>query len=245
RRLRAVGCGAPQRAGLPLRPQPLRRRRDRRPGSQYMTTVDTPIYRLQRGTRPLLVSLPHVGRLIPGELQPLFSERALQVEDTDWHLDQLYAFAHEELGASLIVPRHSRFVIDLNRPRENTPMYAGANNTELCPTRFFTGEPIYREGHAPDAAQIDARRATYWQPYHDALATELARLRAEHGHAVLFDGHSIRSELPWLFEGELPALNLGTADGAACAPALRAALASVLAGQQRYSHVVDGRFKGG
>jgi N-formylglutamate deformylase len=208
-------------------------------------TIDTPIYRLQRGHRPLLVSLPHVGRLIPPELQSLYTERALQVEDTDWHLDELYAFAHEELGASLIVPRHSRFVIDLNRPRENTPMYAGANNTELCPTRFFTGEPIYCEGRAPDAAQIDARRATYWQPYHDALATELARLQREHGHAVLFDGHSIKSELPWLFEGKLPDLNLGTAEGASCAPSMRAALAAVLQGQREFTQVVDGRFKGG
>ena len=210
-----------------------------------MDTIDTPIYRLVRGHRPLLISLPHVGRLIPSDLQPHYSERALQVEDTDWHLDYLYAFAHEELGASLIVPHHSRFVIDLNRPRENTPMYAGANNTELCPTRFFTGEPIYREGHMPDSAQIDLRRAAYWQPYHDALAQELARLKAEHGHAVLFDGHSIKSELPWLFEGKLPDLNLGTAEGASCAPSMRAALAAVLRGQREFTQVVDGRFKGG
>src|SRR5689334_6799650 len=210
-----------------------------------MNNADTPIYSLQRGKRPLLVSLPHVGQQIPPDLRPLFSERALRVEDTDWHLDQIYAFAHEALGASLIVPRHSRFVIDLNRPRENTPMYAGANNTELCPTRFFTGEPIYREGRTPDAAQIELRRAAYWQPYHDAVADELARLRKEHGHVVLFDGHSIKSELPWLFEGKLPDLNLGTAEGKSCAPSMRAALAGVLQGQREFTQVVDGRFKGG
>ena len=62
----------------------------------------------------------------------------LAVEDTDWHLEPLYDFVRG-MGASLIVPRHSRYVIDLNRPPENTPMYAGTNNTELCPTRFFTG----------------------------------------------------------------------------------------------------------
>jgi N-formylglutamate deformylase len=207
--------------------------------------LETPIYTLWRGHAPLLVSLPHVGRLIPPALQPRYTERALAVEDTDWHLDQLYAFAHEELGASLIVPRYSRYLIDLNRPPENTPMYAGANNTELCPTRHFTGDPIYRDGQAPDATEVDARRAAYWQPYHDALAGELARLKAAHGHALLWDGHSIRSELPWLFDGRLPDLNLGTAGGASCAPSLRAALAAVLAGQSAFSHVVDGRFKGG
>ncbi|MFZ5549890.1 MAG: N-formylglutamate deformylase [Pseudomonadota bacterium] len=206
--------------------------------------IDQPVFELHRGTGPLLVSLPHVGRHIPLALQPLYTERALQVEDTDWHLDEVYAFVRG-MGASLIVPRHSRFVIDLNRPPENTPMYAGANNTELCPTRFFTGDPIYREGCAPTPEQIDARRATYWQPYHDALRTELARLKAGHGHAVLFDGHSIKSELPWLFEGKLPDLNLGTAEGRSCAPSMRAALAEVLAEQATFTQVVDGRFKGG
>jgi N-formylglutamate deformylase len=209
------------------------------------TVIDTPVFRLVRGTQPLLVSLPHVGRQIPESLQPLFTERALKVEDTDWYLDALYAFAHDDLGASLIVPRLSRFVIDLNRPPENTPMYAGANNTELCPTRFFTGEPLYREGMAPSPSQVEERRDKWWQPYHDALSAELARLKEEHGHAVLFDGHSIKSELPWLFEGKLPDLNLGTAEGRSCAPSLRRALAEVLESQNEFTQVVDGRFKGG
>jgi N-formylglutamate deformylase len=171
-------------------------------------------------------------------------ERALQVEDTDWHLEALYDFVLES-GASLLVPRHSRYVIDLNRPSENTPMYAGSNNTELCPTRFFTGDPLYRQGMAPDEAEIARRIATFWQPYRSALEAELTRLRQSHGHAVLFDAHSICSQVPWLFEGRLPDLNLGTASGSSTAASLRHALAQVLAGQSQYSHVVDGRFKGG
>ena len=207
-----------------------------------MTQV--PVFKLHRGTAPLLVSLPHVGTHLPEALRPRLVGRALQVEDTDWHLDQLYDFVRA-LGASLLVPKTSRFMVDLNRPPENAPMYPGANNTELCPTRFFTGEPIYRPGQAPDEAEVQARLASHWQPYHAALRAELARLQAEHGHVVLFDGHSIRSELPWLFDGRLPNLNLGTASGASCAPGLRTALMSVLAGQSAFSHVTDGRFKGG
>ena len=206
--------------------------------------MNEPVFTLQRGTRPLLVSLPHVGTVIPADLQPTFVPRALAVEDTDWHLDTVYAFARE-LGASVIVPRLSRYVIDLNRPPDNTPMYAGANNTELVPTRFFTGEPLYREGAAPDEAEVDRRLAAYWRPYHDALQSELAQLVAMHGHAVLWDGHSIRDELPWLFAGRLPELNLGTASGASCAPSLRDALTDVLAAQSEFSNVTDGRFKGG
>ena len=201
-------------------------------------------FTLQRGTTPLIISMPHVGQQLPDDVRDKFVARALQVEDTDWFLDRLYAFA-ADLGASLLVPKESRYVIDLNRPTDNTPMYTGVNTTELCPTRFFTGEPLYRDGQEPDASEILRRVEAHWQPYHDALADELGRVRGAHGHAVLFDAHSIKSELPWLFEGTLPHLNLGTVDGSSCAPELRQRLADVLAAQQRYSHVIDGRFKGG
>jgi N-formylglutamate deformylase len=124
-------------------------------------------------------------------------------------------------------------------------MYAGANNTDLCPTRCFTGDPIYREGRRPDDLEIARRRDTYWKPYHQALEAELTRLHTAHGHAVLFDGHSIKSELPWLFEGRLPDLNLGTVNSSSASPDLREALSKVLRLQQRFSLMVDGRFKGG
>ncbi len=204
------------------------------------------VFRLQQGRGPLLISLPHVGTEIPPELHDRFVPRALASEDTDWHLERLYAPLAEKLGASLIVPRYSRYVIDLNRPPNDAPLYPGASGgTGLVPTRFFTDDPLYRAGAEPAADEVAARRETYWQPYHYALQSELMRLRDRHGRGLLFDGHSIRSELPWLFEGELPALNLGTADGDACDPGMTARLAGVLAGQAQYSHVVNGRFKGG
>jgi N-formylglutamate deformylase len=202
------------------------------------------VYTLHRGTQPLLVSVPHVGRELPADQRQRYVERAFAFEDADWHLDQLYGFV-QSLGASFIVPRYSRYLIDLNRPQEDAPMYPGVNNTELCPTHFFSGDALYRAGMAPDAHEVRRRVQAYWQPYHDALRGELERLRVAHGHVVLFDGHSIKSELPWLFEGRLPDLNLGTAAGESCAPGLRDALGRVLGAQAQFTHVVDGRFKGG
>lgn len=206
--------------------------------------MKTDTHDLRPGTNAVLISLPHVGTRIAQDQQHRYVARALAVEDTDWHLDQLYEFA-ADMGAGLIVPRYSRYLIDLNRAPDDRPMYAGANNTELCPTRFFTGEPLYRSGHEPDSDEIARRHATYWQPYHDALELELARLKARHGHAILFDGHSIKSTLPWLFEGTLPDLNLGTSSGASCAADLREALMQVVQTQTRFTQVTDGRFKGG
>lgn len=201
-------------------------------------------FMLHRGSTPLLISVPHAGQEIPAALREGYFPRALEVEDTDWHVEQLYDFARG-LGASLIVPQFSRYVIDLNRPPDDTPMYPGANNTELCPTRFFTGEALYRDRCAPDAAEIARRRDRYWQPYHAALSGELARLQQAQGHALLWDGHSIKSQLPWLFDGVLPDLNLGTAGGGSCAESLRESLREVLQSHPDFSHVVDGRFKGG
>jgi len=203
-----------------------------------------PTCTLRQGRVPLLVSMPHIGTAIAPDLRAHYMPRALQVEDTDWHLERLYN-SLGELGASVLTPTLSRYVIDLNRPPDDAPMYPGASNTELCPTRFFTGEPLYQEGQAPDAQARALRRARYWQPYHDALTSELARLKAQHGFVLLWDAHSIRSEIPWLFEGRLPDLSIGTANGASADARIAQAALQACAAHPTVSSVLNGRFKGG
>ena len=200
-------------------------------------------FTLRHGSAPLLVSMPHMGTEIPGELRGGYVPRALEVEDADWHLDLLYDFA-DDLGASVLQPRFARYVIDLNRPPDDTPMYPGASNTELCPTRFFNGEPLYAGAPITKEEQL-RRRALYWQPYHDALAAELARLRAEHGFVLLWDAHSIRAEIPWLFEGVLPDLNIGTAGGTSADDAIAQAVVAAAAQHPEFTRALNGRFKGG
>jgi N-formylglutamate deformylase len=196
------------------------------------------------GTAPLLVSFPHAGAEIPPELEARMTPEALQRADVDWHLPRLYAFARE-MGASTIAARFARHVIDLNRPPEDTSLYPGQDVTGLLPVDTFRKQPLYRPGQTPTPAEAEERRMRYWQPYHDALATELDRLRGLHGSVVLWEAHSIASVMPRFFDGKLPDLNLGTAEGRACAPALQAAVEGTMAAQSQYTHVSNGRFKGG
>jgi N-formylglutamate deformylase len=156
----------------------------------------------------------------------------------------LYEFA-AALGASTITPRYSRYVVDLNRSTDNTALYPGADNTDVCPTTCFDNTPIYAANQAPDQSEVQARINRYWQPYHNGLAAELTRLGECYGIAVLFDAHSINSVVPRFFDAELPHFNLGTADGRSCAPELQKRLAAVLTDITDYTYVVNGRFKGG
>lgn len=199
---------------------------------------------LHRGTSPLLISLPHDGSAIPDTLAARMTPEARRAPDTDWHVSRLYAFARD-LGASMLVPRYSRYVIDLNRPKNDVSLYPGQNTTGLCPVVRFSGDPVYLPGKAPARDEIDARIETYWRPYHDALRAELDRLRAEHGRVLLWEGHSIRGEVPFLFDGRLPDLNLGTAAGASCAPERQTAIEAALRAQSDFDAVVNARFKGG
>ena len=202
------------------------------------------IYAFTPGTTPLLISMPHCGTWLPPELRPRLTEAAQALPDTDWHVDRLYDFA-AGLGAGVLRATHSRYVIDLNRPPDDRPLYPGASNTELVPTTLFDEGPVYRPGAAPDAAEIAERRARYWRPYHDRLAAELAALKERFGVVLLFDAHSIRSVVPRFFAGRLPDLNLGTGDGRSAAADLTASLVEVASEAEGYSAVLNGRFKGG
>jgi len=204
-----------------------------------------PPFRFRQGTRPLLISMPHVGTHVPPALAARLTDEAQRVPDTDWHLERLYDFA-DTLGASVLVATHSRFVIDLNRPPDGASLYPGQSVTGLCPVDLFDDQPLYRDpADVPSEAEIAERRAAIWQPYHTQLAQELARIQDQHGVAALWDAHSIRSVLPRFFEGQLPDLNLGTADGASCSPVLAEQLLAIGQAAPGYTAVLNGRFKGG
>lgn len=201
-------------------------------------------YTLTRGATPLLISMPHVGTELPEEYAARMIPLARTVPDTDWHLKELYDFA-AELGATVIAARYSRYVIDLNRPPDNASLYPGRDTTSLCPLDTFDNEALYLPGQAPSDQEIEQRRERYWQPYHAALAAEIERLLEQHGRVWLWDAHSIRSLLPRFFEGRLPDLNFGTADGRSCMPEAAQRVMDAANGATAYKSVLNGRYKGG
>jgi formiminoglutamase len=200
-------------------------------------------FEFQSGQLPLLISIPHAGTRLTPAVEKGLTDEARPLQDTDWHIPRLYDFARA-MGASILVGNYSRLVIDLNRPSDDKPLYTTAT-TGLFPDVLFDGRPSF----LPDAAPSDEERAGYlqniWQPYHQQLQNELARLKAQHGYALLFDAHSIASVIPRLFDGKLPDLNLGTNGGESCPASLSDRLVTCCQQQQQFSHVLNGRFKGG
>ncbi|MCS0496074.1 N-formylglutamate deformylase [Ancylobacter sp. MQZ15Z-1] len=195
---------------------------------------------VHRGTAPLVVSLPHTGTDIPEEIAGDLVSPWMARKDADWWIEKLYDFA-ADLGASVVRTSVSRTAIDVNRDPSGVSLYPGQATTELCPTTTFDGEPLYKEGRAPDVAM---RRARWFDPYHAALEAEIEHARSVHGTVSLYDCHSIRSVIPRLFEGTLPNFNIGTNSGASCAPELQAEVERICDATS-FSRVSNGRFKGG
>lgn len=201
-----------------------------------------PLFSQICGNGPVLLNVPHAGTDLPGGLRESLRLEALDLRDTDWHMNRI---ARDVLpqGGSLLAAKVSRYAVDLNRPDDDMPLYQTAT-TGLISTIDFDGKPLYRAGLEPDVQMRTARVTSYWRPYHAALSAEIARIRAAHGYCLLLDLHSIRSHVPRLFEGRLPDLNLGTNSGASCADVLSDAAFAALQ-KTEFSAVRNGRFKGG
>ena len=201
-----------------------------------------PLFDVERGMSPLVISFPHVGTELPLPLRARLTPVGRTLVDTDWYVDRLYAFARD-LDITTIVPRFSRYVVDLNRDPNDKPLYPGARTSTVCPTETFEGDPLYT-ALAPGPEEVAERITAYWKPYHAALAAEIARVKALHGSALLLDAHSIWGRLPLLFDGQLPDMNIGTNSGRSCAIGVTNAVAGALR-PPFPSLVIDDRFKGG
>lgn len=201
----------------------------------------TPV-EVMRGGGPVIIGQPHGGTLVPPDIAARLNDNGRTLADTDWHITQLYDGLLPR--ATVVRASFHRYVIDANRDPAGHSLYPGQNTTGLCPCTDFDGTAIWRGGEEPTAHDIAERTARFHTPYHAALAAEVERVKAKHGLAVVYDCHSIRSRIPFLFDGELPALNIGTDGGKTCAPALEMCTHE-LAASSPYATVLNGRFRGG
>ena len=200
-------------------------------------------FNVYEGTSPVILGMPHVGTNIPEELARRLNNVGRAVADTDWWIDRLYDGLLP--GASVVKATFSRYVIDANRDPSGASLYPGQNTTGVCPPVTFDDVPIYRDGEEPDDDEIAERVGKYHSPYHGALREQIERVKARHGIAVLYDCHSIRSHIPYLFDGQLPVFNIGSNDGKTCAASIEQAVVSVCAGAADFDYALNGRFKGG
>jgi len=202
------------------------------------------VYDFHPGTLPLLISIPHAGTFVPETIAERFTLAGSHLADTDWHVEKLYGFARE-MGASILKANYSRYVVDLNRAPDSASLYVGNPTSPVCPLLTFNDEPIYSPGREVGAAEIDMRIEQFWQPYHQRLVAELKAIRQRFGYALLWDAHSIASEVPSLFIGVLPEFNFGTRDDASCPRAVADRLLDLVTRDGKFGAVLNGRFKGG
>lgn len=201
------------------------------------------VFEVQRGASPVILGFPHTGTEVPPAIWERLNDNGRLLADTDWSLHTLYAGLLPE--ATTVRATFHRYVIDANRDPAGTSLYPGQNTTDLIPTTDFDGSPIWREGEEPTEGEVAARLAAFHTPYHAALAAEIQRAMARHGVAVLYDCHSIRSRIPFLFEGRLPDFNIGTDGGRTCSPSIESAAVAAAGSAGGYTSVLNGRFQGG
>jgi N-formylglutamate amidohydrolase len=159
-----------------------------------------------RQTLPLVFASPHSGRnyrpefLAASRLDPLALRRS-----EDSFVDELFAWA-PRLGAPLIRALFPRAFVDANREpfeldpamfEDSLPSYANTLSPRVAAGLgtiarvVANGADIYRGKLSFDEAQHRLRR--YYWPYHRALANLVERTRAQFGHCILVDCHSMPS----------------------------------------------------
>lgn len=196
---------------------------------------------VHHGEGPIVLGFPHAGTWLPTGVWAELNETGRALTDTDWHVDRLYAGLLPD--ATTVRATFHRYLIDANRDPAGASLYPGRNTTELVPTTDFDGSAIWNK--VPSDNEIEMRRERYHSIYHAALENEMRRVRDRHGIVILFDCHSIRSTIPFLFDGLLPDFNIGTNDGVTCAPGIQQATNDICTSASDYTCAMNGRFKGG
>jgi N-formylglutamate amidohydrolase len=146
---------------------------------------------------PVVVEVPHAGLSVDALTLPSLAAPARSIGvDADLYVDELYAGA-PDVGATLLVAEHSRYVCDLNRSEQDVdPLAVVGGGAQRAPHGLIWRDttegqralyqPLSRE-------ELERRLVSYYRPYHQCLTELLAAKRAKFGFAVLLAGHSMPS----------------------------------------------------
>lgn len=206
-----------------------------------MSKIENP-FCFHQGNSPIVVSMPHSGVELLPEMEARLSNQAKSLPDTDWYIPELYDFLLSS-DISVISANYSRYVIDLNRPIDDKPLYA-SKTTGLFPEILFSDEPVFLPGKEHSNTLKEKIKEEVWQTYHQQIEKELERVKNKFGFGILFDAHSIAAKVPMLFDGTLPDFNFGNNDGMASDTQFLTSLEDIIS-DSGFSCVCNGRFKGG
>lgn len=153
------------------------------------------------GTTPssVLVEVPHSGLQVPPEVESEIDATPLALlRDSDIYVDQLYQRAPEN-GATLLVSRVSRYVVDLNRGPDDVDSAAVPKHPRArhIPARGVVwrartdGTPLLRSPLTIE--QFSRRLELFYEPYHRTLREVAAQIRERHGQVMILAAHSMPS----------------------------------------------------
>lgn len=178
---------------------------------------------------PILISIPHAGTGFPPEIKQCIKPQFRDFpEDTDWFVDQIFKFANK-VGITVIEAQISRYVVDLNRSVEETPLYGdGRNETGVIPTHSFSGESIYIKHDTIHKDEKKNRIKSYYEPYYKKINDLIESFRKNHKNVLFIDAHSIKRMVPSIQKSPFPDITLSDRDSSSASPLLVKALLTQL-----------------
>lgn len=185
-------------------------------------------------TTPLVIDSPHSGNIYPADFGfccPLGD--LMRYEDN--YVDQLAIEGAVKSGVPFLKALFPRTYIDPNRaetdisetikpmdwPYPTQPTLRAQGGHGLIRETLGDGQRLY--DRPLTSAEIQKRIMSYYRPYHDALATLLARTEAQFGIYYHISLHSMPSSAtsPLYLAGQQPDIVIGDRDGTSCALAFR------------------------
>ncbi len=199
-----------------------------------MEPIFTPPYRLELPElqrAPIVLTSPHSGRFYPADFLASSRLDAVAIRRSeDSFVDELFG-SGPRLGVPLLAAAFPRAYCDANREaweldpamfHDSLPDYVNAASPRVVAglgtiARIVgTGEPIYRQKML--FAEAEARIATCWQPYHDALRGMIDQTLRKFGMCLVIDCHSMPAAPVQRGGLRLPDVVLGDVHGTSCAP---------------------------